>query len=48
VNAPELIAIDRHMIHILESLGAKFGFQLVNLMEAFRHLKVTLIADEVT
>jgi hypothetical protein len=37
------------MKHMLETLGANFGFQLVILMGgAFRHLKVALIADELT
>lgn len=48
MNAQELIAQDHYMKRIRESLGANFGFQLVNLLGAFRHLKVTLIADELT
>jgi hypothetical protein len=32
VNAPELIAKDHYMKHMLESLGANFGFQRVILM----------------
>lgn len=48
MNAQELIAQDHYMKRIRESLGANFGFQLVNLFVAFRHLKVTLIADELT
>ncbi len=36
------------MKHILESFGASFGFHGVNPTGAFRHLKVALIADELT
>ena len=36
------------MKHILESFGASFSYQRVNLTGPFRHLKVALIADELT
>jgi hypothetical protein len=36
------------MKHLLESFGASFAFQRVNPTGPFRHLKVALIADELT